>query len=279
MTKLYVYPYTSASVSAKLLAERLGVKRIKLQNSEYSHKKDNLVINWGNQHCPFAENVLNKGSCISKTVDKLSFFRLMVKNNLEGIIPKYWTNPDDIPNNAYPVFCRTTTTGCDGAGIAIANSISEIVEAPLYTQAISSGQEYRVTIFKDTITDIQTKLPRAGEEPHPLIHTYSNGWGFQRKPVGNPAREYLEQTARDVLSATGLDFMGMDVILAPSGKCFVLEVNTAMGLEGQALEKFAQAVEEYVHSLPATPVPECPLNALEGAFPAKIDPILAAVEE
>lgn len=254
MTNLYIYPYASGSESAKLLAERLGAKRIKLSNSEYVHSKDNLVINWGNSNCPFSENVLNQPSAIKQTVDKLRFFRLMVQKGLSGYLPPYWTNREDIPDDAFPVFCRTTTTGLDGAGIVIAETRGELASASLYTSYIDGTTEYRVTMFKGVVTDIQTKVPRVGATVNPCIRTYKNGWGFQRKPIMTVLEAKITQAAKSALEASGLDFGGVDILYNGS-KAIVLEVNTAMGLEGDALERFAKAVEEFVQSLqPPAPV-------------------------
>lgn len=275
--KLYVYPYTSGSESAKLLAERLGALRIKLQNSTYVHDpKRDLVVNWGNSRAPAFDNMLNKPAMIERTVDKLKFFRLMMQAGQAGYLPPYWTNYADIPDEAFPILCRTTTTGCDGAGIVIANNRGEVQSSPLYTSLIKDAMEYRVTLFKDDVTDIQTKLPRIGQMAHPYIRTYANGWGFQRKPVMSEVENKIVAAAKAALRVSGLDFAGVDVLFS-NGRVYILEVNTAMGLEGDALNRFAAAVEAYAASLSAE-YPEAPIVA-PGASPAKIDPILTAVAD
>lgn len=253
---LYIYPYSSGSESAKLLAERLGAKRIKLQNSEYVHKEENLVINWGNSNCPYESNTLNQGAAIKQTVDKLRFFRLMMQKGLSGYLPTYYTNSADIPDEAFPIFCRTTTTGLDGDGIVVASKRSELVPANLYTSFVSETVEYRVTMFRGTVTDIQTKLPRVGVTANPMIRTYKNGWGFQRKDVLPAIEAKIIAAAKAALDASGLDFGGVDVLYSTSkGRAYVLEVNTAMGLEGGALDRFAEAIEKYVKKITPASVP------------------------
>lgn len=282
MRKIYIYPYSSGSESAKLLAERLGAKRIRLSNSTYEFDPDHVIINWGNTNCPYPS--LNPGHLLKETVDKLSLFRLLSRTGHGTILPRYWTHPDDIPSDAFPVFCRTTTTGCDGAGIVIANDRSELVQAPLYTSRIGSGTEYRVTYFKGYgITDIQTKAPRQGVEQDPDIKTYTNGWGFQRLTVSTSTQDTLENLCEAVSTTTGLDFFGADVIVTPNGRPYVLEINSAMGLEGQALDRFATAVEAYVSSLPPlTPLEEeyCGVECgAEEPEPHRNNEIITAVNE
>lgn len=277
--KLYIYPYSTGSESAKLLAERLGALRIKLSNSTYEHSPDKLVINWGNSNAPSFSGMLNSPNAIKNTVDKLCFFRLMMQKGLGAYLPIYYTNSQDIPDSAFPVFCRTTTTGCDGAGIVIAENRSDLVPAPLYTSVIQNSSEYRVTIFRGKVTDIQTKLPRLGENAHPLIKTFKNGWGFQRKPVASNIEAAIIEASRKALDAAGLDFGGVDVIVS-GGYTKVLEVNTAMGLEGGALDRFAEAIEAYVKEITPMPddAPKLTKEWFEGAVKVdgELDHLLAA---
>lgn len=275
MKKLYIYPYNSGSESAKLLAERLGAKRIKLQNSTYEYNPDkHIVINWGNTNCPYP--ALNPGNILKNTIDKLSFFRLLVSQGLLYSVPAYWTHPHDIPDDAFPVLCRTTTTGRDGAGIVVAKSREELVNAQLYTRLYEAAAEFRVTVFKGHgVTDVQAKQKRAGVEClSEIIKTYANGWGFvRRNPEQFPG---LVAFAENLLEYTGMDFAGFDIMYV-DGKYIVLEANSAMGLEGQALEKFAAAVEEYVKRIEETEKTEAPaLLPAEQHFTIKIQEALDA---
>ncbi len=241
--RLFVYPYSSASESAKLLAAAIDAKRIRLTNSEYEYREDDIIVNWGNTRCPYPS--LNPAEALQHTVNKLSCFRMLRERGFKDI-PEYWTDPADIPSSAFPVFCRERLEGCDGAGIVVADTRADLVPAKLYTKRIS-GAEYRVTIFQGEVTDIQTKAPRYGV---PLlssdIKTYANGWGFQRLSVPGYLKEILSDLATDALMTSGLDFAGMDIIYdATEERAYLLEINSAMGLEGGALDRFAEAVLAY----------------------------------
>src|SRR5690606_15628923 len=134
-------------------------------------------------------------------------------------------------------------------------------------------------------TDIQTKLPRQSHEgdKDPYVRTYDNGWGFRRVSVPSSVESALEGLARNVLILTGMDFCGIDVVYTTSGGFKVLEVNSAMGIEEGALERFAGAVEEYIASLaPPQPEPapvesEAPEGNLEGTQGDYLDQWLDAV--
>ena len=272
MSKIYVYPYTTGSESARLLADRLDALRIRLENSTYVHKPDNIVVNWGSSSCPHP--CLNPSHLLKDTVNKLRFFRKMSELGLRSSLPNYWTDASEIPQSAYPVLCRTKVEGMDGAGIVIANNREELVSAQLYTKLIEGCTEYRVTLFKGYgVTDVQLKKERASAvNPHPFIKTYANGWGFVRVhtfPVE------LTEFASKILDATGLDFAGLDIVRTPTGHFKVLEVNSAMGLEGQALDNFAKAVEWYVDKRNGDMV----IQATQHAEDAEEEPMHIKIQE
>lgn len=276
--RLFIYPYASGSESAKLLAEELDCKRIRLTNSQYSPQEGDVILNWGSSTCPYPS--INSAAAVKNVVNKLRFFRLMRQSGNGDIIPAYWTDSRDIPEGAFPVLCRTRLEGCDGAGIVIAHKREDLVDANLYTTVLPNWTEYRVTMYKGAVTDIQTKLPRQGEIAHPLIKTYANGWGFQRVPVPPATKIEIIAAAARAIEAAGLDFAGVDVLYT-AHKAVVLEVNTAMGLEGQALKAFAEAVQRDL-PVEATQVPEEPVSALsepENPIQGSSEAILEAVRE
>ena len=52
----------------------------------------------------------------------------------------------------------------------------------------------------------------------------------------------IEQLARDGISALGLDFGALDVVYNErDNKCYLIEANTAPGLEGSTLDLYANA--------------------------------------
>lgn len=272
--RLFVYPYSSGSESAKLLATALDAKRIRLTNSEYEYRHDDIIVNWGNTKCPYPS--LNPAEALQKTVNKLTCFRTLRERGFEAI-PEYWTDPADIPSSAFPVFCRQRLEGCDGEGIVVADTRADLVPAELYTKRVF-GTEYRVTLFQGEVTDIQTKAPRNGVALlSPTVKTYANGWGFQRLTVPDKIKDIITRLARAALLVSGLDFAGMDIIYEDAEeRAYLLEINSAMGLEGGALDRFAEAVLAYKARQEAS-VP-CPPPATQPAPEPSEDPSVGILE-
>jgi glutathione synthase/RimK-type ligase-like ATP-grasp enzyme len=55
----------------------------------------------------------------------------------------------------------------------------------------------------------------------------------------------VQSAATEAVRCLGLDFGAVDICTDGDGQPFVLEVNTAPGLEGTTLEKYKYAIERY----------------------------------
>lgn len=248
-----VLPYRQSSASATRLAEALDGRVLRLQDSTFHPRRDDVVINWGNtegtrvfprQDLGFRRNhvLLNEPSLIQQASNKLSFFQLMAENNSD-IIPPFYTNQGDIPDDAFPIVCRTVLAGHSGDGIVIAASRGELVPARLYVKYVKKQDEYRIHVGRNeddtSIISIQRKARRADyENPNFQIRNHANGFNFVRNEVHSPAS--VVEAARRALLATGLDFGAVDVIYnARQERPYVLEINTAPGLEGQTITDYS----------------------------------------
>jgi hypothetical protein len=250
-----VIPYRQGSRSAKVLADALNGKVLKLQGSSYTPRADDLLINWGNTKLsgPPSIRVLNPSNVIRQASNKLLFFGHMKASGHEDIIPEFWTTPADIPDDRFPIVCRTILAGHSGDGIVLAADRGQLVDAPLYVKYIPKKDEYRVHVGKQesyeptgpvegtAIIAVQRKA-RRNDTPDASVNwqvrNHCNGFVFVRGDV-NPPADVLG-AARLALLATGLDFGAVDVIWnEKKGKAYVLEVNTAPGLEGQTVTDYA----------------------------------------
>lgn len=247
MTKVRVYPYKRGSNSANALAERLGGRTLRLYNSRYVQRRDDLVINWGSSQYE-SDTCLNLSSNVAIAANKLSAFDTMWPFGVP--IPEYWTEEGEIPDEAFPIVCRTVLTGHSGVGIHIANTRNDLVRAPLYVKYVRKTHEFRIHVgmFDGEVVVIsqQRKAIRDGAENiNHQVRNLANGYVFVREGVEVPL--CVTQAASEALAALGLDFGAVDVTYSTTTRlATVLEVNTACGLEGQTIDDYAAFFERFM---------------------------------
>lgn len=261
-----VLPYRQGSKGAKALADALGGKVLKLEGSSFHPNGTDVVINWGNANPPSIPGWLlcthnARADVIKNASNKLNFFNLMKAKGLADVIPDYWTHASEIPPSEFEndgkIVCRTVLAGHSGDGIVIASDPSGLVPAPLYVKYVKKQQEFRVHVgIRNQVTSPD---PGIGPEPYTTIiavqrkarrhdtpddavnwqvRNHQNGFIYARNGFTTPA-EVLEG-ARKALEASGLDFGAVDVLWNEvKGKAYVLEINTAPGLEGQTVQDYA----------------------------------------
>lgn len=248
-----IYPYKPGSASAKALAEALGVKRIRHQGKRLD---TDIVINWGTSSDNFSrkidcDEIINFPDCVRIAGNKLKTFKA-----LSG----YVTIPDWTEERGeavewlikgFDVVARTVLTGHSGAGIEIhkSNERAEriLTLAPLYTKYIKKKDEYRLHVFRDNVFFVQRKARKKDvpdDQVNWQIRNHGNGFIFAHEGVDVP-----EKAKRDAIMAVkqlGLDFGAVDVVHGTDGKFYILEVNTAPGLEGTTLQKYVEVFKEFV---------------------------------
>lgn len=255
-----MYPYKQGSQSAKLLAESLEGKVLFKEGSKYVPRPHKKVINWGSSDCPWPD-CLNPSGRIEIVTDKLSFFTYIsevVPEESRPRIPKWTADKNKAKEWSEKgiVVCRTVLTGHSGNGIVLAgrskkDKFGDVVDAPLYVKYLPKEAEYRVHIFGDRVIDIQRKIKDPNREVADWrIRSHQNGFIYARHQLGSD-KTYMEMSNEDVIKqatlavkCVGLTFGAVDVILS-DGKAYVLEINTAPGLEGKSVEIYSNAIKEY----------------------------------
>lgn len=257
MTRVRILPYRQGSRGAAALAAALPRCRVlKLNGSRFRPRPVDVIINWGNTdpqrvHWQGAHprTILNLPNQVRDASNKLFFFNNMRERGV-NLVPHFWTNREDIPDEAFPVVCRTVLAGHSGAGIHIANTRDDLVDAPLYVKYIKKQDEYRVHVGRrndqSIIISVQRKARREGfENPNWQVRNHNNGFVFVRGGV-NPPQSVLDAASRS-LEAIGLDFGAVDVIWnARQEAAYVLEINTAPGLEGQTVQDYADFFNGFI---------------------------------
>ena len=249
--RLRILPYKKGSASAKALAEKLGAKRIKLTNSRFTPRSGDVIINWGNSKIPANWDsstwVINHPDLVKEQSDKLRFFTINSNEWWESHewLPPFWTNAEEIPDEAFPVVCRTVLNGHSGNGIVIADSRDDLVPAELYVKYIKKKDEYRIHLGRNAKEDVevidiqQKKRNTSCDQPNWQIRNHQNGFIYAREGVVPPDR--VLECALDCFSRSGLDFGAVDVIWNEwKGEAYVLEINTAPGLQGTTLDKYGE---------------------------------------
>lgn len=262
-----ILPYKNGSRSGAALANALGVRQIRLAGSTIQRQRPKKIINWGNsgrnlppQGLGSQHTVINSLTAVAAAANKLNTFNLLYSAYVR--IPEYTTEYETAYNwmdedSNVRVVERHQLTGHSGAGIVIAEAIDALSDsAHLYVKYVKKQDEYRVHIMAGEVIDVQRKARRSDvpdEEVNWQVRNRQNGFCYMRENV-NPDADVIEQSL-NAIEALGLDFGAVDVIWnAHQGKAYVLEVNTACGLEGTTLERYKVAFQELLSSGEVTPL-------------------------
>lgn len=258
-----IYPYKLGSRSARNLARLLNTRCVR-PNGRYVPKRNHVVISLGAQTVPnWAQraayrnvHIVNKWDQLESAQNKITALRVLKANNISVPIfthsreeaRAYFTQPRSI------VFCRTLLRAHGGRGIVIARSPEDLVYAPLYTKYFKKESEYRVHVFKGQVIDIaQKRLVNVERRQaiegvrNQLVRNLENGWIYAREGVN--ISEELKTACVKACSVLHLDFGAVDCATNDRGEYVIFEVNTAPGLEGTTLQRYAAAIRAYLARL------------------------------
>lgn len=250
---LYIYPYKIGSGSAYALRDALSRKlgyRVKLvkPNGRFKPRRTDQVINWGNSTTPNwkwnTTDDYNNPNCVRIAANKLQTFQYLQGAGFTHI-PEFTTDQQvaqDWINQGKTVFCRTVLNGNSGRGIVIADADHPLVASPLYVQYKKKKQEFRVHVFNGEVIDVQEKRKRTEFEGErdTRIRNLSNGYVFARENIVVP--QQIKDVCYGAVATLGLQFGAVDVIWNErEQQAYVLEINTAPGLEGTTLVNYVKA--------------------------------------
>lgn len=259
-----IYAYNRYSQSARRLADEMDVYLIRHTNSRYRPRPGDTVINWGRGRNWTPARTLNPPDRVQMVVNKLSFFRCIHAwnedtdhDNLEQINPTVripdWTTDITIAREwaraGRRVVVRRLLEAHEGRGIEIHTEADEIPQAPLYVKYIPKDAEYRIHVIGNAVIDRQRKVLRSEiprENANWLVRNTANGFVFQRNGITVP--EDVKAQALLAVQASGLDFAAADVIWSERRQqAYVLELNTAPGIEGTTVVNYANELLRYIN--------------------------------
>ena len=254
VSMIYLYPYKTYSASARALRDSLVTskdERVVLlkDTSKYKFKREDVVINWGNTKEPewkFNNRFdLNSPEAVKIAANKLLTFERLQEKNVP--IPRYTTDSETAKGwltDGSTVLARTLLSSHSGRGITVVLPEQELPEALLYVLYKKKKAEYRVHVVNGEVIDTCIKRKRSEDERpetfNTFIRSYNNGWVFCRDNLPDcPLRNMI---CINAVKALGLSFGAIDIIYnASENQYYVLEVNTAPGLEGTTLTKYTEA--------------------------------------
>ena len=180
-------------------------------------------------------------------IDKCSQYRWFSANGIN--CPEYTfarATAIDWISNGFVVFARTLTRASEGKGIVVAETVDQLVAAPVYTKYMKKKREFRVHIFKDKIVQIVEKRKRSGwdADRDTRIRNTANGYVFCRTVDNIP--DGLADLALRASKVTQSDFKGVDIGYNElKNQLFVIEVNSAPGIEGSNVDDYVKTILEY----------------------------------
>lgn len=241
-------PSNGARGLATKLRELISDGRVAISQRYEGFRRSTAVINWGSTAPLTASIVYNEPSSVALAIDKLETLHLLAQNGVS--VPEYTTI---LPNDRAGIYlARTKLRSSGGDGIIVVRPKDDVPEAPLYVRYIPKLLEYRVHVFNQeggSSTYVQQKLRRNETEQtadQKLLRNHANGWVFAH-PIGDIIPDVIVQ-ATNAVEYLGLDFGAVDVVVGrEDSKAYVLEVNTAPGLEGAStLAFYAESIYKLV---------------------------------
>jgi len=241
-----LFPYSSGSASARLIADALGAMILRRENSAYVPRAGDTVVNWGSTSSDRLSRygvctVFNRPENVRKVTDKLRFFQ-----QSRGLFVPEWTTDRTIAATWPKCYSRTETDGFNGSGIVVTRAGEQPPVAPLYVKGVAIHREFRVYVAFGQVIDTQRKVAPRGRTPTTWdVRTDLNGFLFSRSD-GVPL-SVTERACVLALEHYGLDFGGVDVVEDVSGIPYILEINTAPGVEGTSVTRLANALREKIN--------------------------------
>lgn len=229
------------------------VLRVRRTSQTYKSRPSDKIIAWGptlpSPHVDPAQEAAKKVAS-----NKLLSFRKFKEHGVStpewttdySTAFKWWSEDKKI------VVGRTLLCSHSGKGIILYtqedDQFDEGLTCKLYVQYKKKKHEYRVHVFQGKVIDVTQKKRKVGHENRDnQIRNHQNGWVYCREDITAP--DGLCELALDACGAIGLHSGAVDIIWnALENKCYVLEVNTAPGIEGTTCKKYSNEIIESLQS-------------------------------
>lgn len=155
---------------------------------------------------------------------------------------------------AHPIWYARKDTHRGGTDIRLVTSPQEAewrraAGWAYFTSMIPVAKEFRIWAFRDRHLGTYEKVMERPEEYQKYGRNHGQGFAFRRLKGGVEGGLEL---ASQALTALGLDFGAADVVQDRTGKLYVLEVNTAPGIESPSrtcAQRLVSSIERWYNGL------------------------------
>ena len=218
-----------------ITAKKLGSLLDCRSSYKYLPRHRDFIINYG---ASYLSANLNKNII----TDKLKVYNILKENNI--LQPNIYLKNETIPDGAFPLLARKKYHS-QGRDIIYIHNREQFNDLNIYfgniswydflIEYINKKSEYRVHVLKNYETFVSVKFDRE-KYGDPIVRSKKNGWS-QINYDGDFV-EQLEILAEKVLDILQYDFGAVDII-RKKDKLYVLEINSAPGLENRKLQLYA----------------------------------------
>lgn len=154
-------------------------------------------------------------------------------------------------DEGHTVFGRKLLNSSCGKGIVVVEGGQQgysLVGCPVYTKYKKKKREFRVHIFKDKVVTIVEKKRKSNwqGQQDSKIRNLENGYVFCQEVSNLP--QGIEELAIKASKVCSSDFKGVDIAFNEKlNDLFVIEVNSAPGIEGSNIEKYVKVIYDLYH--------------------------------
>lgn len=186
-----------------------------------------------------------------QSVNKLSQYQWFKDNDVPALefttdrqIVNTWLDED------HTVFGRKYLNASCGKGIVVIepDPFGEVyADCLVYTKYKKKKREFRVHVFKDQVVSVVEKKRKKEFDGarDTKIRNVANGYVFVQQNVDEP--EGLRELALRAADVTHSDFKGVDIGYNKlKDELFVIEVNSAPGIQGNNINRYLEAIVQYV---------------------------------
>lgn len=237
--------------TGKALAEAMGIP----SGANLKGHPD-VIIRWGSS-APLATKALqiNSAESIAVTANKLAALQKMHEAgvpvpgfaSLDTVFESFSEGRLKLPiigRSLYHhsgrdfYFCKST------ADVAKAFSNDRV---EYFISYIEINREFRVHVIGDKIIKVIEKVESEEGATDKIIRSNHLGWQFKKILVDDTPLK-IKQIARAAIKALSLDFGAVDIILDKKNNVYVLECNSAAGLNDIGIDLYADKLNSLIET-------------------------------